>query len=122
MSPVLMGLPDSENMDHFACHGIQDRSTPTESALLLAGNSQLTLSTIIQLNLPHADLAFLPACQTATGNKGSDFTIFILHFLRRSRFNFCPGFDPPSLRATFVSMHLSDTLYVADKVFVPEPF
>jgi CHAT domain-containing protein len=54
---------------HFACHGVQDRSTPTQSALLLAGSSQLTLERIIQLNLPHADLAFLSACQTATGDK-----------------------------------------------------
>ncbi|KAJ7452593.1 TPR-like protein [Mycena latifolia] len=54
---------------HFACHGIQDISTPTNSALLLAGSSKLTLSDIIQLQLPHADLAFLSACQTATGSK-----------------------------------------------------
>jgi CHAT domain-containing protein len=54
---------------HFACHGIQDVTEPTESALLLAGNSHLTLSKIIQLALPHADLAFLSACQTATGDK-----------------------------------------------------
>ncbi|KAJ7466381.1 TPR-like protein [Mycena latifolia] len=54
---------------HFACHGIQDIFTPTNSALLLAGSSKLTLSNIIQLQLPHADLAFLSACQTATGSK-----------------------------------------------------
>ncbi|KAJ7479020.1 TPR-like protein [Mycena latifolia] len=54
---------------HFACHGIQDIFTPTNSALLLAGSSKLTLSHIIQLRLPHADLAFLSACQTATGSK-----------------------------------------------------
>ncbi|KAJ7248069.1 CHAT domain-containing protein [Mycena rebaudengoi] len=53
---------------HFACHGVQSDS-PTESALLLAGSSRLTLSNIIQLNLPDADLAFLSACQTATGSK-----------------------------------------------------
>ncbi|KAJ7245568.1 CHAT domain-containing protein [Mycena rebaudengoi] len=53
---------------HFACHGVQSDS-PTESALLLAGNSRLTLSNIIQLNLPNADLAFLSACQTATGSQ-----------------------------------------------------
>ncbi|KAJ6614152.1 CHAT domain-containing protein [Mycena sp. CBHHK59/15] len=52
---------------HFACHGIQDASNPTESALLLAGSSRLTVSSIIRLSLPHADLAFLSACQTATG-------------------------------------------------------
>ncbi|KAJ7835224.1 CHAT domain-containing protein [Mycena leptocephala] len=54
---------------HFACHGVQNVSQPTESALLLAGSERLTLSKIIQLALPHADLAFLSACQTATGDK-----------------------------------------------------
>ncbi|KAJ7810356.1 CHAT domain-containing protein [Mycena olivaceomarginata] len=53
---------------HFACHGVQSAS-PTESALLLAGSSQLTLSNMIQLSLPNADLAFLSACQTATGSQ-----------------------------------------------------
>ncbi|KAF7363121.1 hypothetical protein MVEN_00664600 [Mycena venus] len=53
---------------HFACHGVQSPS-PTESALLLARSSRLTLSNIIELSLPNADLAFLSACQTATGSK-----------------------------------------------------
>jgi CHAT domain-containing protein len=53
---------------HFACHGVQSTS-PTESALLLAGSSRLTVSDIIQLNLPHANLAFLSACQTTTGSQ-----------------------------------------------------
>ncbi|KAJ7842032.1 CHAT domain-containing protein [Mycena olivaceomarginata] len=53
---------------HFACHGVQTTS-PTESALLLARSSRLTLSNIIELSLPNADLAFLSACQTATGSK-----------------------------------------------------
>ncbi|KAJ7463468.1 TPR-like protein [Mycena galericulata] len=54
---------------HFACHGIQDVSNPTESALLLAGSSRLKLLSIIKLSIPHADFAFLSACQTATGDK-----------------------------------------------------
>lgn len=54
---------------HFACHGIQDTSNPTESALQLAGSSELTLSKITKFALPHADLAFLSACQTATGDE-----------------------------------------------------
>ncbi|KAJ7613091.1 CHAT domain-containing protein [Roridomyces roridus] len=54
---------------HFACHGVQDVNNPTESALLLAGSSHLTLSNIIELALPHADFAFLSACQTATGDR-----------------------------------------------------
>ncbi|KAJ7703440.1 hypothetical protein B0H14DRAFT_2230098, partial [Mycena olivaceomarginata] len=32
-------------------------------------SSQLTLSRIIQLNLPHAVFAYLSACQTATGEQ-----------------------------------------------------
>jgi CHAT domain-containing protein len=54
---------------HFACHGVQNILNPTESALLLAGSSQLTLSKIIELSIPHADFAFLSACQTAAGNR-----------------------------------------------------
>ncbi|KAF8214607.1 CHAT domain-containing protein [Mycena galopus ATCC 62051] len=54
---------------HFACHGMQNASDPTESALLLAGNTRLMLSSIIKLSLPDADFAFLSACQTATGDK-----------------------------------------------------
>jgi CHAT domain-containing protein len=52
---------------HFACHGVQNISNPTESALFLAGDSQLTLSKITKLSFPHAELAFLSACQTAMG-------------------------------------------------------
>ncbi|KAJ7259411.1 CHAT domain-containing protein [Mycena rebaudengoi] len=54
---------------HFACHGVQNVSNPTESALLLAGTSHFTLESIIRLALPHADFAFLSACQTATGDR-----------------------------------------------------
>ncbi|KAJ7809256.1 CHAT domain-containing protein [Mycena leptocephala] len=53
---------------HFASHDVQSAS-PTESALLPAGSSRLTLSNIIQLSLPNADLAFLSACQTTTGSQ-----------------------------------------------------
>ena len=31
---------------HFACHGVQYRKNPTDSALLLSGSSRLTLSEI----------------------------------------------------------------------------
>ncbi|KAJ6471581.1 CHAT domain-containing protein [Mycena vitilis] len=65
---VQQGMKQSKWV-HFACHGIQNKSHPTESALLLAGSSHLTLSDIIKLALPHADLAFLSACHTATGDK-----------------------------------------------------
>jgi CHAT domain-containing protein len=54
---------------HFACHGVQDISNPTRSALLLAQHARLTLSNISKLSLPHAELAYLSACQTATGTE-----------------------------------------------------
>ena len=57
---------------HFACHGKQDDEDPTESGLLLTNKSQLKLSDIIKLNLKNAQLAFLSACQTATGDKTLD--------------------------------------------------
>jgi CHAT domain-containing protein len=54
---------------HFACHGVQDSENPTESALLLSGKSRLTLSEIIGMKMASKDLAFLSACQTATGDE-----------------------------------------------------
>ena len=53
---------------HFACHGIQDNDNPTESCLCLAKNSKLTLMDVIRLSLKDAELAFLSACETATGD------------------------------------------------------
>jgi CHAT domain-containing protein len=63
---VVKGMQES-NWVHFACHGVQDISNPTNSALLLAGHTPLTLLDISKLSLPHAELAYLSACQTATG-------------------------------------------------------
>jgi CHAT domain-containing protein len=54
---------------HFACHGVQDATSPNESVLLLAKSSQLTLSRLNHLSLIHAQLTFLSACQTATGDE-----------------------------------------------------
>ncbi|KAG8751240.1 hypothetical protein FRC14_008048 [Serendipita sp. 396] len=57
------------NWLHLACHGTQDAVNPTKSALVLHGG-KLTLEEIIRLNLPHAEFAFLSACQTMTGDEG----------------------------------------------------
>ncbi|KAE9398713.1 hypothetical protein BT96DRAFT_821597 [Gymnopus androsaceus JB14] len=54
---------------HFACHGAQNIQEPLESALLLAGHSRLTINDIIAMQLPPKGLAFLSACQTATGDE-----------------------------------------------------
>ena len=52
---------------HLACHGTQDMAEPLHSAFLLH-DGKLTLSKIITKSFPHADFAFLSACQTATGD------------------------------------------------------
>ncbi|PVF92334.1 hypothetical protein CPB86DRAFT_769512 [Serendipita vermifera] len=56
------------NWLHLACHGIQVPDEPTKSALLLE-DGRLTLEEIIRLDLPHAEFAFLSACQTTTGDE-----------------------------------------------------
>ncbi|KZT01257.1 TPR-like protein [Laetiporus sulphureus 93-53] len=54
---------------HFACHGIQDSQNPVNSGLQLANNQRLKLSDIVRVTHPQGGLAFLSACQTATGDK-----------------------------------------------------
>ena len=56
------------NWVHFACHGVQNGVEPDKSAILLAGSDRLTLETLACLQIPHGDLAFLSACQTAKGD------------------------------------------------------
>ncbi|KAG8782696.1 hypothetical protein FRC15_006513 [Serendipita sp. 397] len=57
------------NWLHLACHGTQNPKNPIKSALLLHGG-KLTLEEIIRLDLPHAEFAFLSACQTMMGDEG----------------------------------------------------
>ncbi|KAG8760119.1 hypothetical protein FRC14_004007 [Serendipita sp. 396] len=56
------------NWLHLACHETQNATNPIKSALLLHGG-KLTLEEIIRLDLPHAEFAFLSACQTMTGDE-----------------------------------------------------
>jgi CHAT domain-containing protein len=51
---------------HFACHGVYDLASPLESHLKLANGETLTLGEMLELlNLPHAQLVVLSACETA---------------------------------------------------------
>ncbi|KAG8772938.1 hypothetical protein FRC12_002817 [Ceratobasidium sp. 428] len=52
---------------HLACHAIQDRMDPQQSAFYLH-DGRLTLETITKRAYKHKGLAFLSACQTATGD------------------------------------------------------
>ncbi|MFI1293483.1 CHAT domain-containing protein [Streptomyces sp. NPDC020792] len=51
---------------HFACHGSQDITQPSRGALMLH-DGPLMLWDIANLRLPHAELAFLSACETSRG-------------------------------------------------------
>ncbi|KZV69360.1 hypothetical protein PENSPDRAFT_753434 [Peniophora sp. CONT] len=54
---------------HFACHGKQDTADPTQSSFALH-DGPLTLSMLMSSKVAdNAELAFLSACQTATGDE-----------------------------------------------------
>jgi CHAT domain-containing protein len=56
----------SAHLLHFACHGVYDLANPLESHLKLANGETLTLGEMLErLNLPHAQLVALSACETA---------------------------------------------------------
>ncbi|KAF8139661.1 TPR-like protein [Boletus edulis] len=65
----VLSLMKETDWVHFACHGIQDTKDPTASGLCLADERRLKISDIIALSRPRGGLAFLSACQTATGDK-----------------------------------------------------
>ncbi|KIK58124.1 hypothetical protein GYMLUDRAFT_98321 [Collybiopsis luxurians FD-317 M1] len=52
---------------HFACHGVQNPLDPAKSAFAL-NDGMLELSQLMPISFKHAELAFLSACQTATGD------------------------------------------------------
>jgi CHAT domain-containing protein len=59
---------DAHSCIHFACHATQDTTKPLQSGFYLH-DGRLELSEIIKKQLIGADLAFLSACQTSTGNE-----------------------------------------------------
>ncbi|KAG8977998.1 hypothetical protein FRB93_011414, partial [Tulasnella sp. JGI-2019a] len=65
---VLAGLKDMA-WAHFSCHGHQDLAEPFKSHFSLrTADAPLTLLDIIQNDLPQAELAFLSACHSASGD------------------------------------------------------
>lgn len=53
---------------HLACHASQNATEPLQSRFLFH-NGTLGLNTIMQRDLKNADLAFLSACETSTGEE-----------------------------------------------------
>lgn len=94
---------------HLACHATQDLTEPTRSGLLLHGN-RLTISDIIKEPFPNADLAFLSACQTATGDeKISDEAVHIAGGMLASGYR--------AIIATMWSIRDQDAPLVAEAVY-----
>ncbi|KAF8594972.1 hypothetical protein BDV93DRAFT_549011 [Ceratobasidium sp. AG-I] len=65
---TVMAAMEQHSWVHFACHASQNPTSPFQSAFYLH-DGNLDLSTIIRKQLKNADLAFLSACQTATGDE-----------------------------------------------------
>jgi CHAT domain-containing protein len=63
---VLEGM-ENYSWVHLACHAVQHSTEPTKSAICLH-DERLELSKLMRHSLPAAELAFLSACQTATGD------------------------------------------------------
>jgi CHAT domain-containing protein len=58
---------ESTDIAHIACHGSQDDDEALSSGLFL-GDGSLTIRHLMELDLEHAFLAFLSACETAKGD------------------------------------------------------
>ncbi|CCM00043.1 uncharacterized protein FIBRA_02069 [Fibroporia radiculosa] len=65
---VLTKMKESDWI-HIACHGVQNAHSPLDSGIVLAGGRHLMLRDVIKLARRRGGLAFLSACQTATGNE-----------------------------------------------------
>jgi CHAT domain-containing protein len=60
---------EAASIVHLACHGTQDAGSPLQSAFHLSGKRRLAVSDLMELDLKHAHLAFLSACETAKGDR-----------------------------------------------------
>ncbi|KAF8138812.1 TPR-like protein [Boletus edulis] len=65
----VLGMMREADWVHFACHGIQDAASPTESGLCLADGRKLKITDMLGLSRSRGGLAFLSACQTAMGDE-----------------------------------------------------
>jgi hypothetical protein len=64
LESILKALPDVSVL-HLASHGQQSQDNPLTSGFVLR-DGRLTLKRLMELHLPHAELAYLSACETAS--------------------------------------------------------
>ncbi|KAH7325405.1 CHAT domain-containing protein [Rhizoctonia solani] len=94
---------------HLACHATQDARRPTESGFFLH-DGMLSPTKIIQGSFENKGVAFLSACQTATGDK--NLPEEAVHLAAGMIF---AGY--PSVIATMWSVNDQDAPVVADRVY-----
>lgn len=66
----VQGVFEQHQWVHLACHGSQHASDATQSAFALY-DGPLSLANLMHTSVDEAELAFLSACQTATGDVGN---------------------------------------------------
>jgi CHAT domain-containing protein len=94
---------------HLACHASQSASDPTKSAFYLY-DGKLDLETLVKKSIKHGGLAFLSACQTATGDEA----------LPEEAVHLAAGMvmaGYPSVIGTMWSIHDSDAPLIAESVY-----
>ncbi|EIM90779.1 TPR-like protein [Stereum hirsutum FP-91666 SS1] len=94
---------------HFACHGVQHSGDPTKSAFILH-DGPLSLREIMSRSFKSAEIAFLSACQTATGDEERPEEAIHL-----AAGMLMAGFQ--SVFATMWSIHDTDAPLVAKEVY-----
>ncbi|KAF8601126.1 hypothetical protein BDV93DRAFT_446387 [Ceratobasidium sp. AG-I] len=105
---VLAGMEETSWV-HFACHANQALGDPTKSAFYLHAG-MLELAAITRKQLKNADLAFLSACQTASGDKElSDEAVHLAAGMLTAGFR--------TVIATMWSIGDNDAQLIADKVY-----
>jgi len=100
---------NNHNWVHLACHGFQNGNNALKSAFSLY-DEQLKLELLVEKTFANAQLAFLSACQTATG----DNTV-MTEALHLAAGVLIAGF--PSVFATMWSIRDFDAPIIADKAY-----
>ena len=105
----LLKIREINSWFYLVCNSIQKTSEPTKSALCLY-DGHLELSTIITKSFPHAEFAFLSACQTASGDENlSEESIHLAAGMMLA--GYC------SVIATMWSIRDENAPVIADKVY-----
>ncbi|CAE7116333.1 unnamed protein product [Rhizoctonia solani] len=108
-SASVLDAMEQHDWVHLACHAHQNAKDPTKSGFFLYGGV-LDLAAINQRSFKNKGLAFLSACQTATGDeKLADEAIHLAAGLLMAGY--------PSVIATMWSVVDEDAPFLADRVY-----